>query len=331
MLILQSALSAPTGLTFSPDGLALLAVEGSRVEVWPRWLDAPPRRAQAVQRALERYVFSPAADRVYLYVSGNSFTRVLEVATGTESATALPSSGPSWFHFTSAGGFALVSHSTGKLTRFDYAPKLKNRFRKSWSITRSAPEDKSVTFGSHYRFGAICGPAGAFVALEYRHGGSEPIHGLVVRSVADGGQISRQALSVNRGRELLAAAGMTLSIHPSGRYFAYPQGNGVQLWPLVRRSKLPDAVAPGSDARCRAVAFHPSGTLLAAVNGDAVTLYDTANWQVARTFTWGIGKLHAVCFSPDGTRGAVIGAGAPRGGRSKKVTGGKIVVWDLDL
>jgi WD40 repeat protein len=329
MLILQSALSAPTGLTFSPDGLALLAVEGSRVQVWPRWLDAPPRPAQMVQNSLERYAFSPAADHVYLYVSGNSFTRVLDVATGTESATALPSGGPSWFHFTSAGGFVLVSHSPGKLTRFNYAPKAKARFRKSWSITRSA-EDESVTLGSHYRFGAICGPAGVFVALEYRYGGSEPIHGLVVRSVSDGAQIRRQALSARRSRELLHAAGLTLSVHPSGRYFAYPQANGVRLWPLVRRSNLPDAPAAVSDAPCRAVAFHPSGTLLAAVSGDAVALYDTATWQVARTFAWGIGALHAVCFSPDGTRAAVIAAGPARK-RGKKATGGKIVVWDLDV
>lgn len=69
-----------------------------------------------------------------------------------------------------------------------------------------------------------------------------------------------------------------------------------------------------------AVAFHPSGRHLAATSNDAtVKLYDTATWQVARTFTWDIGKMRSICFSPDGTLAAA-------GGDS-----GRIVVWDVDL
>jgi WD40 repeat protein len=67
------------------------------------------------------------------------------------------------------------------------------------------------------------------------------------------------------------------------------------------------------------VAFHPSGRYLAATSNDeTVKLYDTATWQLARTFTWKVGRLRSVAFSPDGTRAAV-------GSDS-----GKVVVWDVD-
>lgn len=68
------------------------------------------------------------------------------------------------------------------------------------------------------------------------------------------------------------------------------------------------------------VAFHPSGRYLAATSNDAtVKLYDTATWTVAHTYTWNIGRMRSVAFSPDGTLAA---AGSDTG---------KIVVWDVDV
>lgn len=69
-----------------------------------------------------------------------------------------------------------------------------------------------------------------------------------------------------------------------------------------------------------ALAFHPSGRFLAATSNDAtVKLYDTATWEVARTFTWDIGRMRSIAFSPDGTLAA---AGSDSG---------KVVVWDVDV
>ncbi len=69
-----------------------------------------------------------------------------------------------------------------------------------------------------------------------------------------------------------------------------------------------------------AVAFHPSGKYLAATSNDAtVKIYDTKTWEVARTFTWDIGRMRSIAFSPDGSL-AAAGSDA-----------GKIVVWDVDL
>jgi WD40 repeat protein len=68
------------------------------------------------------------------------------------------------------------------------------------------------------------------------------------------------------------------------------------------------------------IAFHPSGRYLAATSNDeTVKLYDTTSWEVARTFTWDIGRMRSIAFSPDGTLAA---AGSDKG---------KVVVWDVDL
>jgi WD40 repeat protein len=69
-----------------------------------------------------------------------------------------------------------------------------------------------------------------------------------------------------------------------------------------------------------ALAFHPSGQYLAATSNDTtVKLYDTSTWQLARTFTWNIGRLRSIAFSPDGML-AAVGSDT-----------GRILVWDVDL
>ncbi|WP_439632173.1 WD40 repeat domain-containing protein [Gemmata sp.] len=68
------------------------------------------------------------------------------------------------------------------------------------------------------------------------------------------------------------------------------------------------------------IAFHPSGRYLAATSNDqTVKLYDTESWQVAKTYTWDVGRMRSVAFSPDGTLAA---AGSDTG---------KVVVWDVDV
>ncbi len=68
------------------------------------------------------------------------------------------------------------------------------------------------------------------------------------------------------------------------------------------------------------IAFHRSGRYLAATSNDAtVKLYDTTSWEVAKTYTWNVGRMRSVAFSPDGTLAA---AGSDTG---------KVVVWDVDV
>jgi WD40 repeat protein len=85
-------------------------------------------------------------------------------------------------------------------------------------------------------------------------------------------------------------------------------------WPTIPR------VRNDSKQHFTGVAFHPSGKFLAATSNDkTVKLYDTATWQLAKTFTWDIGRMRSIAFSPDGTLAA---AGGDKG---------KVVVWDVDM
>jgi len=314
MMILQSNLQTPTGLVFSPDGLSLLAVEDSNVQVWPRWLEAKPLPVTETTTTLERFGFGPAGDRLFLYRSGNSFTRMVPLATQKELPCGVPSAGPSWFSSTPECTFFIACHGRGNLSRYNFVPGAK-RAVKTWTVERRK-------FGSHYRFGMISGENGVFIALEYKFGRGEPVEGLVTRSVTDGKQLRHEKVT-DDDAHLLLEVGLKLAIHPSGRYFAFPQTNRVRLWPLADAVDLPKVIKNTSQAVCHAVAFHPSGHLLATIAGTLVKLYDTTTWKVTRQFAWKIGQLRSVCFSPDGSRAAVIGTG-------EKKTGGKVVVWDMD-
>jgi WD40 repeat protein len=66
-------------------------------------------------------------------------------------------------------------------------------------------------------------------------------------------------------------------------------------------------------------AFQPGGRLLATVSKDEhVRLWDTNSWKETRAYTWEIGGLRCVDFSPDGLLAAAAG---DKGG---------IVVWDVE-
>jgi WD40 repeat protein len=65
---------------------------------------------------------------------------------------------------------------------------------------------------------------------------------------------------------------------------------------------------------------HPTGRYLAATSNDqTVRLIDPSSGQVAMTFSWDIGRMRSVAFSPDGNL-AAAGSDTSR-----------IVLWDIDL
>jgi WD40 repeat protein len=68
-------------------------------------------------------------------------------------------------------------------------------------------------------------------------------------------------------------------------------------------------------------AFHPEGRTLAVIHGGPtlVKVYDLGTLRLVRKYTWKLGPLGAVAFSPDG----MLGAAGSRDGR--------IVLWDVDL
>jgi WD40 repeat protein len=95
----------------------------------------------------------------------------------------------------------------------------------------------------------------------------------------------------------------------------------IRVYPVRKLFREPLAVLQNDVNRhFTGLAFHPSGRYLAATSNDAtVKLYDTTTWEIARTFTWNVGRMRSVAFSPDGTLAA---AGSDSG---------RVVVWDVDL
>lgn len=134
---------------------------------------------------------------------------------------------------------------------------------------------------------------------------------VAVRSVKNG--------ELLRWARLPAATTTALAISPDGGRFVTCQANTLSVWNADDLEVEPRRLKNDSRSRFTGVAFHPSGKYLAAGNDATVKLYDTTNWQVAKTYTWAIGKMRSVAFSPDGTLAAA-------GSDSSKV-----VVWDVDV
>lgn len=318
MRVLKTTVGRAAGLAFAPDGAALLVHGPGSVQVWPDWLRAKPRRTVRTGTTVERVAFAPNGRAAYLYLAHESRTRALDTGTLALSNDPLRRSGPVWFHFDAAGGFALVHHDNAQLSRYDHAPRGRAKFRKAWTINRRATDPASTYIVSYYRFGAVVGGR-AFVAVEVHIGGPRTHRALVVRATDDGAERFREPLDDDEANALVACHGPRMAVHPSGRYLAHADGPRVAFRALAAGTAAPAPFElPGADD-CTAVAFDPAGRhLLAADAGGAVTAFDTATGRAARTLAWDLGPLAALAVTPDGTRAAAV---AER----------NVVVWDADL
>jgi WD40 repeat protein len=131
--------------------------------------------------------------------------------------------------------------------------------------------------------------------------------------------------SVTTGEELAAVEGPEIDFVPpvtsqDGQLLARTFNARVIVLSADDFSKPVAALRNDNRKHFTGIAFHPSGRYLAATSNDeTVKLYETTTWEVARTFTWDIGRMRSIAFSPDGTLAA---AGSDKG---------KVVVWDVDL
>jgi WD40 repeat protein len=159
----------------------------------------------------------------------------------------------------------------------------------------------------------VCEPArSSVIALEFSRTATS-IHdrALVVRSVTD--------WTMTRKTSVAAQVVEQLKIAPDGSRLVARNAAALLAWDAHDFACAPQKVR-GGKLHFTGIAFHPSGKYLAATSNDkTVKLYDTTTWQVARTYTWEIGRMRSIAFSPDGTLAA---AGSDSG---------KVVVWDVDL
>jgi WD40 repeat protein len=105
---------------------------------------------------------------------------------------------------------------------------------------------------------------------------------------------------------------------PDGRTVVTSLGPHLRIWDAESGRQLREVRDKGTHVQD--IAFTPDGRYALTVSNDAtVKVRDTTSWEVAKSYTWKIGKLRAVDISPDGALAATGSAG------------GRVVVWDVDL
>ncbi len=124
---------------------------------------------------------------------------------------------------------------------------------------------------------------------------------------------------VLRFAKLPAGTIPALAFAPDSHTFVTCRAHIINIWSTETLS-APREVRSDTRRHFTGAAFHPSGKYLAATSNDAtVKVYDTTTWKVEHTYTWDIGRVRSVAFSPDGTLAA---AGSDTG---------KVIVWDVDI
>ncbi|MFO0805284.1 MAG: WD40 repeat domain-containing protein [Gemmataceae bacterium] len=109
------------------------------------------------------------------------------------------------------------------------------------------------------------------------------------------------------------------SASSDGHWLVGQHTNQLRIWDLNRLAEPPRERNSGSKKIFTDVAFHPSSRWLAATSTDeTVRFYETETWSVCRTFSWNLGKMVGIAFSPDG---ALAAAGSDTG---------RIVIWDVE-
>jgi WD40 repeat protein len=111
-----------------------------------------------------------------------------------------------------------------------------------------------------------------------------------------------------------------LAFTPDGTRFVVLSGMSLFAYDAADPAARPVKRTNDTRKHFTGVAFHPSGRYLAATSNDkTVKLYDTTTWEPTKTYTWKVGKLRSIAFSPDGSLAA---AGTDTG---------RAVLWDVDL
>jgi WD40 repeat protein len=92
-------------------------------------------------------------------------------------------------------------------------------------------------------------------------------------------------------------------------------GRSVRLWGAEARKCV--AQFKGLPSWCLRPRFQPSGRLLMTASVERVFVWDTVALREVGRYDWGVGRVTALAFAPDGQTAAVAG------------NRGRIVVWDV--
>ena len=308
MLALRSGASryAVNDLAFSPDGRWLVApCRSAGVAVWP----VPPGGPKAARpklpvRSAERVGFAAAGGR---FCVGHDQLCIVDPDGGEPLPVPIRPWGPLRFGLTPDGGHLFVAENpmgteNTRLTR--------------WAVGAAVEPAGELVFPTMvYSPLLFHPPSDSFLLIEANRGPFRQWEfRRVRRSAATGEELGRsEALEEYPEETIVSADGRLMACRTRDAIRIYPAAGGWdgQNLPTVRNDSLKHFTG---------VAFHPSGRFLAATSNDTtVKLYEAGSWRLAKTFTWDVGRLRSVAFSPDGSLAAVGG------------DGGKVVVWDVDL
>lgn len=289
-------------LAFSPDGTVVAAPAGMHgVYLLPAFgtsevVDPLPLPSYHAGRVC----FSP--DGSFLLSEG---AELVTVALPSRAATTVARSG--WGHLlacVSADGSRVI---VGEMLQLTGPSGLRSRYT-CRAAARPADVLWQVEFDGVVRSELLVPADGdRFLSAEWRPAGTQHLYW---RSTETGEVIAEGPY----GNWSVAA------LSSDGRWAAWTHGRRVFVRHTPGTPPLAAEVKNDGRREFTGVAFHPSGRYLAATSNDqTVKLYDTQTWAVAKAYSWAVGRLRSVCFSPDGTR-AAVGSDT-----------GHVVIWDLDV
>jgi WD40 repeat protein len=133
-----------------------------------------------------------------------------------------------------------------------------------------------------------------------------------IRSAATGDELTAGKYKVFASQQPEVSA--------DGRYLSALGYGHMYVWDLTTLAKPGKIGGTATFGDFRSCAIHPNSKTMAVIHGGPtlVKVYDLATCKQVHKWTWKLGALRSVAYSPDGTLGA---AGSEDG---------RVVVWDVD-
>ena len=310
MIVLKRKAKPTERVLFSPDGKSLAVAGGRRkpLELWSVHDPNAPKFTLDVQldRADLHFAFSPTGDQI-IAVSDDALDS-FDTHSGQQVWGFMPEES------SCIGGLDVSADGhifLGKIHAYmDDAPF------QCWRLAGAAEPDRQWTVkkapDSEWMCrGVVCLPRIDHVGFaEYTpHPYASRI---VLRSASSGRRVSVLECGDSELKQI--------AVSDDGRWLGALTARAISVWSTTKFNTAPTVMKNASRLAFTGLAFHPSGRFLAATSNDAtVKLYDTSNWALATTYTWEIGRMRSVAFSPDGLLAA---AGSDTG---------RVVVWDVDV
>jgi WD40 repeat protein len=310
MIVLQSGAEAVERLTFTPDGRGLIVPQWGALQ---RWDDVTAGLPPVLETGRQGTLFAQFTADGRAMAFGGAPAVVRDVATSREAVLQFrePFSGWQTMVAVSPDGRHLLAAQWG----WNTTPRGRLTCR-----AMAAPDVDvwSVDVDRRFQSRPLFLPDGnRFVTIECWTGiGSDFGPRFVTRDLLTGEQLAvfQQA---NRDRDRPCEFPVSSA---DRRWIAARNAGRLAVYQSEDLSARPRLIKNEGRKHFTGIAFHPSGRYLAATSNDAtVKFYDTSTWEVARTFTWNVGRMRSIAFSPDG---ALAAAGSDTG---------KVVVWDVDL